>query len=88
MSIHSSILAWEIPWTEESGGRQSMGSQRVSRHDLATVHSSFLELRVYCHLLGCAVELTLLPTRPHSPIAGVRLAQLEQVLNFIDRFNF
>ena len=29
---HSSILAWKIPWTEESGGLQSMGSQRV-RHD-------------------------------------------------------
>ena len=28
----SSILAWEIPWTEEPGGLQSMGSQRV-RHD-------------------------------------------------------
>ena len=26
--IHSSILAWKIPWTEESGGLQSMGSQR------------------------------------------------------------
>ena len=35
MASHSSILAWEIPWTEESGGLQSMGSQRV-RHDLAT----------------------------------------------------
>ena len=32
MSIHSSILAWEIPWTEEPGGLQSMGSQRV-RYD-------------------------------------------------------
>ena len=29
---HSSILAWRIPWTEESGGLQSIGSQRV-RHD-------------------------------------------------------
>ena len=28
---HSSILAWRIPWTEESGGLQSMGSQRVGR---------------------------------------------------------
>ena len=28
MATHSSILAWEIPWTEESGGLQSMGSQR------------------------------------------------------------
>ena len=32
MAIHSSILAWEIPWTEEAGKLQSMGSQRV-RHD-------------------------------------------------------
>ena len=29
MAIHSSVLAWEIPWTEESGGLQSMGLQRV-----------------------------------------------------------
>ena len=32
MATHSSILAWRIPWTEESGGIQSMGSQRVG-HD-------------------------------------------------------
>ena len=31
MATHSSILAWRIPWTEEPGGLQSMGSQRV-RH--------------------------------------------------------
>ena len=31
MATHSSILAWSIPWTEEPGGLQSMGSQRV-RH--------------------------------------------------------
>ena len=29
MAIHSSILAWKIPWTEDPGGLQSMGSQRV-----------------------------------------------------------
>ena len=29
MATHSSILAWEIPWTEEPGGLQSTGSQRV-----------------------------------------------------------
>ena len=29
MATHSSILAWRIPWTEEPGGLQSMGSQRV-----------------------------------------------------------
>ena len=32
MATHSGILAWGIPWTEEPGGLQSMGSQRV-RHD-------------------------------------------------------
>ena len=28
MAIHSSIFAWELPWTEEPGGLQSMGSQK------------------------------------------------------------
>ena len=32
MATHSGILAWEIPWTEEPGGLQSVGSQQV-RHD-------------------------------------------------------
>ena len=35
MATHSSILAWRIPWTEEPGGLQSMGSQRVG-HDWGT----------------------------------------------------
>ena len=35
MATHSSILAWKISWTEEPGGLQSMGSQRV-RHDWVT----------------------------------------------------
>ena len=32
MVIHSSTLAWRVPWTEEPGGLQSMGPQRI-RHD-------------------------------------------------------
>ena len=35
MANHSSVLAWKIPWAEEPGGLQSMGSQRVG-HDRAT----------------------------------------------------
>ena len=35
MATHSSILAWRKPQTEEPGGLQSMGTERV-RHDLAT----------------------------------------------------
>ena len=40
-AIPSSILTWKIPWTEESGGLQSMGSQGV-RHDLAAEHTMLL----------------------------------------------
>ena len=32
LATHSSILAWEIPWAEETGGLQSMGSQRVGHN--------------------------------------------------------
>ena len=41
MATHSSILAWRIPWTEEPGGLQSMGSQRVGHdlNDLACTHA-------------------------------------------------
>ena len=42
MAIHSIILAWEIPWTEESGGLQLMGSQRV-RYDLATKQQLYVK---------------------------------------------
>ena len=38
MSAHSSILAWRVPWTEEPGGLQSMGSRRV-RHDCAMTNT-------------------------------------------------
>ena len=38
MTTHSSILAWKIPWTEEPGGLQSMGSQRV-RHNWMNEHT-------------------------------------------------
>ena len=40
MAPHSSTLAWKIPWTEESGRLQSMGSRRV-RHERATSLSLF-----------------------------------------------
>ena len=40
METHSSTLAWKIPWPEEPGGLQSLGSQRV-RHDRANSLSFF-----------------------------------------------
>ena len=50
MAIHSSILAWRIPWTEEPGGLQSMGLQRVW-HDWETNTSSF-HFHYHLHVLG------------------------------------
>ena len=38
MTTHSSILAWEVPWTEETGGLHPCGLKRV-RHDLVQVHT-------------------------------------------------
>ena len=40
MAAHSSILAWEIPWTEEPGGLYSPWSRKRVRHDLATKQQS------------------------------------------------
>ena len=60
MATHSSTLAWKIPWTEERGRLQSMGSERVG-HNWATslthcyvlrVCAQLLSQRVFCDPLG------------------------------------
>ena len=58
MPAHSSILGWEIPWTEDPGALQSMGSQRVG-HDLGTKQLPLLSgtLRQPTH--SCALYFTL-----------------------------
>ena len=63
MVTHSSILAWEIPWTEKPGSLQSMGSQRV-RHDLATKHQQPTLLSPSYHEAGLlsSYALTLILT--------------------------
>ena len=43
MATHSSILVWEIPWTEEPGGLQSKGSQRI-RHVCTHAHQLHAEI--------------------------------------------
>ena len=50
MATHSNILAWEIPWMEEPGGLQCLGSQRVG-HDWETSLSLSLFIQVYSFLL-------------------------------------
>ena len=49
MATHSSILARIIPWTEEPGGLQCMGSQRVE-HDCVTEHAC---IHIYTHIWVC-----------------------------------
>ena len=55
METHSSILAWEIPWTEETGGLQSMGSQRV-RHEL-TIRQQYSSFNDNLFYLFVGVQL-------------------------------
>ena len=49
MAMHSGILTWRIPWTEEPGGLQSIGSQRVGLdgNNLACTHSNIQMKAVY-----------------------------------------
>jgi len=50
MATHSNILAWRIPWTEDPGGLQSMGSQRVAHNWLANTFTLSLYLyRIIIH---------------------------------------
>ena len=64
MATHFSTLAWKIPWTEEPGGLQSMGSQRV-RHDRATNTSLSIPQRkggkrVACRLYANHMQISTL----------------------------
>ena len=65
MATHSSILAWKIPWTEEAGGVQSMGSQsqaRLSTITLILTHGSRPRM-----LLNIPKQ-RILPTLNNSPV--------------------
>ena len=62
IATHSSILTWEIPWTEEPGGLQFLGLQKSSkRHNLATKQQQtprgFSESRIQDPELGRWVRL-------------------------------
>ena len=47
MALHSSILAWKIPWAEEPGGLQSMGLQKEFGHDLVNKQTKNTVIRIY-----------------------------------------
>ena len=64
MAMHSSILAWRVAWTEEPGGLQSMGSQRVG-HDRATELKVILESKKPCK------NVSFEETSPHRNVKSV-----------------
>ena len=49
MATHPSSLAWRIPWTEEPGGLQSMGSQKV-KHDYSNLACTHAYLKINTHI--------------------------------------
>ena len=59
MATHSSIPAWRIPWTEEPGGLQFMGSQRV-RHNWAS--NTIIMINIPLDMLTGAIETFFLNT--------------------------
>ena len=67
MATHSSILAWRIPWSEEPGELQSMGSQRV-RHAAAAAAKSLQSCPTLCDLMDCSL--------PGSSVHGVFQARV------------
>ena len=75
MATHSSILAWRIPWTEDPGGLQSMGLQRV----LDTTEQLTLASTIQSNHAAAAKSLQSCPTLcdptdgspPGSPIPGI-----------------
>ena len=71
MATHSSILAWKIPWTEEPGGLQFMGPQRVG-HDfeilcLLLENESESEVALSCPTLYDPIDCSL----PGSSVHGI-----------------
>ena len=83
MATHSSILAWEIPWTEEPGGLQSMGMQRVG-HNWTTEHRNYLQ-SIYIEnrgrVLGVGQEAQNLKTHQGRAVESLGLVtQLCQTL--------
>ena len=62
MATHSSILAWSIPWTEEPGGLESMGSQRIGHNSATTAQPARLTLELLStNILNCYHLLPLVP---------------------------
>ena len=94
MATHSSILAWRIPWTEETGGLQSMGLQRVGQNLITKPppHYSFSNLcerPVFFQIQHISIPVLLLNVRKINYKKEKETAKDKQIqgLIFIITFN-
>ena len=79
MAIHSSILAWSIPWTEESGSLQSVGSQRVG------LKSLLMKVKVESEKAGLKLNIQKTKIMASGPITSWEIdgGTVETVSDFI-----
>ena len=77
MATHSSVLAWEIPWTEEPGGLQSTGSQESDTTERLNHHQLYQCLK--SHYLCVA---------PHSPLPRADLSVVHVAQSSVSRIGF
>ena len=92
VATHSSILAWRIPWTEEPGRLQSMGSQRVGHYWATNWKVSRLALPLQSGLLclylsstlGCLIGFAL-NKGFQSPLSQREKSWCSTILSFIDK---
>ena len=66
MAHHSSTLAWEIPWTEEPGRLQSMGSRRVGHNSAASLQVSLVVKKPSANA-GDSKDMSSIPGTGRSP---------------------
>ena len=70
MATHASIHAWRIPWTEEPGGQQSMGSQSWTRLKQLNINSVNFTL-LCCAVLCLVAQLHLTGVGCHALLQGI-----------------
>ena len=67
MATHSRILAWEVPWADEPGGLQSMGSERVGHNWVSNTFTIPEQLSFYHNVFCFAFLWVFLPHSLHLP---------------------
>ena len=73
MAIHSSILAWKIPWTGEPNGLQSMGSQRIRHNWETNTQHTFLTTDLFCWITCLSVAMSFQLQKHRGTALGVKI---------------